>query len=277
MNGEAVAADHPRSAHGGVWDYLSASRLLKWLNCPLAFKFQYIDGLRPPATPSQLLGKVVHRALEILHRHRQLHIPITAGELCGRLPSVWDEVAGTERAPFSSQAERAAREQDAARLVAAYLAQMPPEETPMAVEMVLEAPLVDPRTGEDLGMPLLGILDLVTAEENGTVIVDFKTAARTSEPVEILHEIQLTCYAYLLRAAADQREAALEIRTLVKTKTPKILRHRYPTRSAGHFARLFAVVREYLEALDRRRFTFRPGLACSMCAFRQTACPKWSG
>ena len=57
-------------------------------------------------------------------------------------------------------------------------------------------------------------------------------------------------------------EAGLEIRSLVKTKTPKVEFHRYPARTEAHFARLFAVIREYLDALDRGRFNYRPGFGC---------------
>jgi hypothetical protein len=64
---------------------------------------------------------------------------------------------------------------------------------------------------------------------------------------------------------------------LVKTKTPKIEFHRYPTRTDVHFARLFSVIREYLDALNAGRFSYRPGFGCSMCDFRESHCCRWSG
>ena len=36
----------------------------------------------------------------------------------------------------------------------------------------------------------------------------------------IAHEVQLTCYAYLFRHVAQRAENAVEIRSLIKTKTP---------------------------------------------------------
>ena len=97
-------------------------------------------------------------------------------------------------------------------LVTAYLAIVPKDEKPLAVEVALEAPLVDPDTGEDLGMPLVGVIDLVLDGEDGPVIADFKTAARSSEPMEISHEIQLSSYAWLYRQVAGRKEAGIEIR-----------------------------------------------------------------
>jgi len=62
------------------------------------------------------------------------------------------------------------------------------------------SPLIDPANGSDMGMPLLGVVDLVLpGSQGGLHIVDFKTAARSTAPPEVVHEIQLTSYAYLCR------------------------------------------------------------------------------
>ena len=72
-------------------------------------------------------------------------------------------------------------------------------------------------------------------------------------------------------------EAGLEIRSLIKTKLPKVEFHSYPARTDTHFRRLFSVVREYLDALDSGRFNFRPGFGCQMCDFAHTHCRRWTG
>ena len=83
-------------------------------------------------------------------------------------------------------------------------------------------------------------MDLVLGEAGGSVILDFKTAARADELSELTHEIQLGCYAYLFRQSTGTTESALEIRRLIKTKVPQILFHRWPARTERHFQRLFA-------------------------------------
>ena len=145
----------------------------------------------------------------------------------------------------------------------------------MAVETAVEAPLVDPDTGEDFGIPLVGIMDLVLDDRAGPVIADFKTSARSAEPLEITHEIQLSSYAYLFRRCANRQESGLEIRSLVKTKAPKIEFHAYPARTERHFRRLLALIREYLDALDAGRFNYRPGFSCGFCDYRDGPCRQW--
>jgi hypothetical protein len=72
-------------------------------------------------------------------------------------------------------------------------------------------------------------------------------------------------------------EAALEIRSLIKTKQPQIKVHRYPARTERHFRRLFALLGAYLDAIHAGRFVCRPGQSCSFCEYRETYCAAWEG
>jgi len=118
-------------------------------------------------------------------------------------------------------------------------------------------------------------------------------AFRTEKPErrqELIAEVVANCWVAFVRLVergllevvyptplSDQTEAGLEIRSLVKTKTPKIEFHAYPARTDAHFRRLFAVIREYLDALDAGRFNYRPGLHCGMCDFATSHCREWCG
>lgn len=270
--------DYPaaEARSGGVWDYISPSRLNLWLRCPLAFKLRYIDGIRTPTTPSLFLGKMVHSGLEILYRHRQLCVELSPEDVAKRLLVGWDEAVEKESMQFESAAEEGTLKEQAVGLIAAYVAHTADAlETPLAVETSMEAPLIDPNTGADLGIPLLGVVDLVVDDRDGPRICDFKTAARSTPPHEITHEIQLSSYAYLFRQSTGDEEGGLEIRSLIKTRKPKIEYHHYGARTGQHFRRLFSVLRAYLDDLDRGSFTFRPGFGCTMCDHRDGVCRDW--
>ena len=81
---------------GGVWEYISPSRLNLWLRCPLAYKLRYIDGVRTPTTPALFLGKMVHHGLEIFYRHRQLGMELSLEDVATRLLNGWDDAAALE-------------------------------------------------------------------------------------------------------------------------------------------------------------------------------------
>ena len=276
MTTDLLTRDALARRQGGVWDYVSPSRLNLWLRCPLAFKLRYIDGVRTPTSPAAFMGKVVHAGLEVFYRHRQLGISLSATESSTRVTDAWDHLRHEDDVALDSVEQEAKLRQQAVDLVAAYVSQVPKEELPPeAVEVALESPLVDPASGEDLGIPLVGIVDLIRAS---LTIADFKTTARSGRPLEVAHEVQLGCYAYLFRQVTGRKEDGLEICNLVKTKAPKVERHPFPARNERHLRRLFAVIRAYLDSIDSAKFLYRPGFACSMCDFRDSAhCRGWCG
>ena len=263
---------------GGVLEYISPTRLNSWTACPLKFKLQYIDGIRLPTTPSLFLGKCCHWALEVFYRHRMVGVTLEASDVVRRLEDSWGQMVEDEGMTFGSADDEQSLKKQTADLVRAYIAQVPADEPrPLAVEALMEAPLVDPAGGEDLGIPLVGIVDLVLDGDAGPTIIDFKTAARGGTLLEISHEVQLSSYAYAHRHVTGVEEGGLEIRRLIKTKTPRIDFHRYPARTDAHFRRLFGLIREYLDTLDSGRFNFRPGWSCGMCNFQETHCRAWCG
>jgi len=276
MSTGLLGLESVQERQGGVWDYISPSRLNCWLSCPLKWKLRYLEGIRTPTTPSLFIGKAVHAGLECYYRHRQLGVTLDADDVARRMLESWAALVDQEEMDFDSPDDEAAKRQQVVDLVRVYLDSVPKDEKPLAVEVAAEVPLVDPTTGEDLGIPLVGVIDIVLDGQDGPLIADFKTAARSSEPPEITNEIQLTSYAWLHRQITGQREGGLEIRSLIKTKQPKVEFHPYPPRTAAHFRRLFAVVREYIDALDSGKFNYRPGFGCAMCDYRRE-CQQWNG
>ena len=253
--------------------YVSASRLNLWLRCPLAYRLRYVDGIITPSTPNLFLGKMVHRGLEFYYGYRQMGVTLFPEFVADRIKKMWDAAVEDEYIAFESSGEERQLQAKAVDLVTTYIAQAPMNEPkPIAVEERFEAPLIDPGTGEDLGISLVGIIDLVLEESNGPLVADFKTAARSSSKLDIMHELQLSCYSYLFRQVTGRTEAALEIRSLIKTKTPKVEIERYGPREEKHFERLFSVIRAYLDAVGSDRFHIRPGLHCSFCDFREAVC-----
>ena len=274
MSEHLLTRDSLAKRKGGVWDYVSPSRLNTWLACPHKFKLKYIDGIRSPTSTAAFVGKAVHMGLELVYRHRQLGLNLTAREVSKRFIDDWDRVVAEEGFQSITTARERDCKQQVLSLVQAYLRHVSADEPrPLAVEVAVEAPLIDPGSGEDLGIPLVGVMDLVLPGVGGPVIADFKTTARSGEPLEVAHQVQLGCYAYLFRQAAGSVEGGLEIRNIIKTKVPKVEFHRYARRDDKHFASLFAVVRAYLDDLHTGKFLYRPGLGCTMCDLRD-ACAR---
>lgn len=271
-------ASPARDDNPGILDYVSPTRLNTWLSCPLKFKLRYLERIKEPTSPSLFLGKRVHDGLEFFYRHIQTGGQVSPADVSEHISESWGEAVAAEDMQFASFDDEAILKRQTIGLVEAYLDRHDGNEGfPIAVERPLECPLIEPHTGADLGTALFGFVDLILETPTGMTIVDFKTAARSSAPLEISHEVQLSCYAYAFRHVFGATEQELQIRSLIKTKTPKVETHRYPARDDAHFRRLFAVIRAYLDDLQSNRFVYRPGWTCSMCDYRETHCRQWQG
>lgn len=152
----------------GLRDYISPSRLNLWLKCPLAFYFRYHAGIVIPTSLAMFLGKTAHAALEFFHKGQQAGTIPTPEDVERYLLDVWEPMAIDDAMAFASTEEENTLKQQACGLVRTYLRnRLLDEPPPIAVEMAIEVPLVDPVTGEDLGIPLYGVIDLVLDEPNG--------------------------------------------------------------------------------------------------------------
>jgi len=122
MSTDLLTADGLRSSQGGVFAYVSPSRLGCWIKCPRAFAFRYQEGIKTPTTPSLFVGTVVHAGLEAVYRHRQLGIFLEAGDVGKRLMDSWAALVDEEEMTFDSPAEEQRLQNQALDLVRAYLA-----------------------------------------------------------------------------------------------------------------------------------------------------------
>ncbi len=258
--------DEPRET--GLFSYISASRLNLWAKCPLAFRFRYVDEIKTPTNVNLFLGKAVHGALEAYYRNRQIGLTPTTEDANTFVVQSWTATLEEEPMDWDSTAETEKCRTQAVDLVRAYIGEYADKpERIVAMEASLEAPLIDPTTGDDLGVPLYGIVDLVLQEAETPLVVDFKTAAAASAICEQAHSIQLTLYSLLLESNG-YANVETEIRQLVKTKTPKICSYRIGERGDWQRRQFFDLCREYLDSINDGVYNYRPGWTCSMCDYR---------
>ena len=246
---------------------VSASRLNCWLQCRLKFYFRYVLKLTKPKTGSLHYGSVVHLVLQQWNMMRWRRQPFEITKLKQVFETGW-----AEQSQIEWDGEEAEQKNSAWNVLEKYFTETPikANELPEAVEVPVEADL------SPHGLPvLIGVLDLVRA---GGRIVDFKTAAKTPEPELALHQngVQLDCYSVLYREATGQRETGRELHHLIKTKVPKVVVTPAEPMLDYQRARLFRLLENYLEGLDREDFVPAIGMQCLGCEFR-TECQRWSG
>ena len=247
---------------------VSASRLNCWLGCRLKFYFRYVLKITKPKTAALHYGSVVHLVLQQWNMARWRKQPFDISKLRQVFDAGWLDQGSN----INWDGEEPDQKTSAWNVLEKYFIDTPikPNEMPEAVEVPVEADL-----GKH-GLPvLIGVLDLVRA---GGRIVDFKSAAKTPDNDMALHTngVQLDCYSVLYREATGKREAGRELHHLIKTKVPKVIITEAGPMMEYQRNRLFRLMEDYVEGLERREFIPSPGFSCMGCEYLHD-CKKWDG
>ena len=189
---------------------LSPSSCSSFKECPLAFRFSYLERLPEPPAPWTTKGTLVHRALELL-----LDRPADERSLDAALADLAQ--ARVELAPHPDFADLELTEEewakfdaDAESLVRKYFELEDPRTVrPIGLELKLEA---------DLGRTRLrGIIDRLELDENGEfVVTDYKTGSVPSELWEAKSLAGVHMYALLCERMLGRRPARVQLYYLSK-------------------------------------------------------------
>ena len=246
---------------------VSASRLNCWLQCRLKFFFRYVLKITKSKTAALHYGSVVHLVLQQWNMNRWRKQPFDVA----KLKQVFD-MGWADQGQIDWKDEEPEQKNSAWAVLEKYFADTPikSNEMPEAVEVPVTADL------SPHGLPtLIGVLDLVRA---GGRIVDFKSTGKTPDNEMALHQngLQLDCYSVLYREAAGKREGGRELHHLVKTKVPKVIITETGPMLEYQRNRLFRMMENYVEGLERKDFVPSVGMQCVGCEF-QHECRKWDG
>lgn len=248
---------------------VSASRLSTWQQCRLKFFFRYISPIQKPKTPALIVGSSVHETLKFWNMARWRKESPSLKQLHDVFADSWGKEQDNGD-PVNWDGEEQEQKATGWRLLETYFRESPikADEKPEAVEVSVEAHL------GCHGLPMLvGIIDLIRPSGR---IVDFKTSGKCPDPEKAahLHDTQTTGYAVLYREATGNKESAMELHHLVKTKQPKLVVTAFGPASDNQITRLFRVIESYINGLERQDWVPSPGMQCVSCEMFNE-CKRW--
>jgi len=245
----------------------SHSRIGLFDQCPLAYRYRYLEGV-PDAftTIEQHLGQVVHDVLEQAYAERSRGGPVDGRWMEAALERLW-------RSPDleAHRIVKSGRTADAYRgeglaMVGAYHARVFAADTSRTVSLEHRFCL-DLDAGA--GVAWAGIIDRLARRDDGTLrIVDYKTGASLPDP---LTDRQLQSYA--LHVFAEHRVDAVEL-CIEGLRAGVTLAVPFAASQAGE-------VRDHLLAriggIERASaWPARPSALCAWCGFN-VICPEAGG
>lgn len=253
-----------------VTSVVSASRLKCYMTCRRQFYFRYILGIKKPAGAALIVGQALHRMLEIWNHARWHGDNAALATTPERFEEEWQTIVEAQPVAWKDDKDEPKQKATALRLWQAWLTDppIPIDEAPEGVEVYLEHEEVTSDRPK-----IIGYLNLVRA---GGTLVEFKTAARSTNAEELAHQhrLQLTIYALLYRESTWEQERGFQVIQLIKTKEPKIEVFNLPPATEKDFEELDATIHAFQEGVSNGDFSMSPGQHCSWCDHRTECMAK---
>jgi len=247
---------------------LSPSACSAFKECPLAYRFSYLERLPEPPSPWTTKGTLVHRALELLLLRPPSERTVEAGlaDLATARAelSLHPDFTGLDLTPEEWEAFDA----DAALLVRRYFELEDPRTvSPIGLELKLEA---------DLGrVRLRGVIDRLELDADGELVVtDYKTGSVPSELWETKSLSGVHIYALLCERMLGKRPVRVQLYYLSKPEA--IIATPSDQSTTAVERKTVAMWSAIANACERDDFRPRPGRLCDFCAFKPY-CPAHGG
>jgi len=253
------------------WSY---SQISQFLRCPLQYYFERVARLPRPFVPSGMaLGSAVHEGLAEYHRQLSLGHNVTTSQLQSVFLRSWQQREQERPIQYRDGEDQQQVIEQGVALLEAYHNEPPPQNI-VAVEESMTVPL-HTSEGEFLEKPLVAVIDLLTRDEAGLTVSEFKTSGRRFNEFEADTTLQASCYAHAVRERYDQ-SPRVRYTILVKTKTPAV-QYLETSRTDADMSRLGDVVQAVERAITIGAFyPIESPMNCSGCPFRKP-CQEWRG
>ena len=255
-------------------DYVSWSAISTFRQCPLKYKFRYIDGLPEESVSSALVfGTGIHTAVE---QHFQAMLSGEGQPDVERLMFAYRSAwlpHDPDAIQFGSTETRASLDALAGKMLTAFLASPAAsvQGRVLGVEEEIRGMLVE-------GVPdLYGRVDLLTEDSDSLLITDIKTSRGRWSPEQVEDSgEQLLLYSHLASEICPGKKVATRFLVLTKTKEPVVEEHVREVEPAA-VKRTLAGVERVWRAIESGVFYPAPStMTCSGCGFRK-ACTAWCG
>ncbi len=252
-------------------DHLSSSQINLYLLCSLKYKFQYVDQLLKPFKSSGLVfGSAMHSTLSWFAKEKMNGNGISLERLYRILEADWYAQKVDQDIRYKEGETEMKLMVLAKELLGQYVS-LPFKEI-MGTDIPFTIPLINPVTGEILGINLEGYIDLIEKDET---IVEFKTSNQAMDQKDVDDHIQLTAYSYAYEMIHQRPPQNLKIVNFVKTKKPKI--NPFETkRDKSDYQRFFYLAGQVLKAIENKIFFPKASFICKDCEYGEP-CRGWQG
>ena len=247
-------------------DYLSASSISTWEQCPQRYKYSRLDGIPEPETDSQIMGNFVHEILEHVYRLPNDQRTIANAQQISR--SVWasgwmDRLAAIG---VSETKMREFRWKSWWCIENLWLIENPQQVSPIGLESEYFVEVLP-------SINIKGFVDRITPLGDDVKITDYKTG-KFPRPAYVEQKwFQLLLYKIIVEKTINKTVAEVELIYLKDGKN--LVKKTVPEDNDVTIARVATVHSEIKESLETKHFPTKVSKLCDWCSYKRI-CPAWS-
>lgn len=242
---------------------LSATSIDTYNNCPLKYKYRYVDNI--PEAPEKTyfqLGKVIHKILELFHKNKRSSF----GDLINLLDTHW------KNGDYQYKQEREQNREDAEIMLKNYwnYIQLNPVNTLYTEHWF---------SFNTRYANLKGKCDRIDLDdEKNITIIDYKTSKKPKTEMKLKKDIQLGIYAIFSVFNGIKLENNI-LKAFPKKLSKLFLRESEPevsvvftTADIDQFAKK---IKEVAENIQKGKFEPCKGRYCDWCDYKELLCPEF--
>lgn len=256
--------------------HFSFSQLNTYLMCPMKFAHNYVWGTPPETKPIALpFGKAIHKGAEAFYRSlMETGEIIPVDQIIETFKAVFDrETRNSDLELTMKEGETIGGLRDQGiELMKLFHKEIRPQKI-AGVEVPFSVSTPDIfNGGGDLPIKLVGFLDLVERDEQGTYLIgELKTSAQRFSSLRLEFDLQATTYSYAMtkmKVATSENSCLIRYDVLLKTKKPAF-EHYFVTRTEADHKRLIHLINMVLKAIENRIFYRNSDWPCADCQFKK--------
>jgi RecB family exonuclease len=234
---------------------LSFSSISSYQNCPLSYKFSYLDKLPRKRSPQLSFGSSIHTALAYLY-NVSLPKPPPLEDVLNHLEKVW------ERDGYQDETEEKLYLEDAKRILTNfYHTNVGDFRVPVALEQKFKVKMD--------GYTLAGIIDKMDKLPGGGYeIIDYKTSRRLPPKSRVDEDLQLSIYHLAAQEVWGIEPEKLTLYFVIPNQKMST------SRTKKDIEGIKEIIQETIEDIQSQKFEARENPLCPWCDF-QAHCPLY--
>jgi len=254
-------------------EHLSASSILSYCDCSLAYRFGRIDKLPMEfKADAMIFGTCIHRVLEQFYSAKMIGEKLLLKDVHQIFETTWKGIAEKRNdIRYAVGNDFKTLLMYGKDLLTAWYNKLPDDNfTILAIEEAFSFTL------PGIPIPVIGAYDLLEIDSYGTLIItDFKTSGRSYSRDEVDQNQQLTMYQLAAKNSGYlNQEILLRFNTLIKTKVPKYIEY-WTTRSELDERRLINKAAQVWDGITKGVFIANDtSWKCKGCSYSQ-ACDEY--